>query len=474
VTDPAELTLVDLLPLLERRRLSARELLDACLARVERDEPRVRAFVALTPERAREAAERADADRAAGRPTGLLAGVPVALKDLYLTRGVPTTASSRVLEGHDPGVDAAVWQRLRDAGAGLLGKTTLHEFAYGTGSYPTRNPWDLSRTPGGSSGGSGAALAARMVPVATGSDTGGSLRIPAAACGVSSLRPAQGRVSTYGALPLSRSLDTTGPMARRMLDVSLLLRLLAGHDPRDPGSLDAPVPAYPDTVREDLTGVRIGTARRWFWDDTDPSVAATCRSALDRLVARGAELVPFDPPGETEQLMAFPGAYGGLMGPEALEHHAAWLAEREHLYGPAVLHRLGQAREITPELHARARQDRERWRQSWRALVAEHRLDAVAHPTLPEPPPVQPDEGRGTGASLRTTRAWSVSGFPALSVPAGLDDRGLPVGLELAGLPEQEAALVGLGIALDEDVQLWRRSPDQRAPDNPLDAGGTV
>ena len=469
MSDPADLTLVDLLPLLEGRQLSARELLEACLVRVERDEPRVRAFVTLTPDRARAAAERADADRAAGRPTGPLAGVPVALKDLYLTRGVPTTASSRVLAGHDPGVDAAVWERLRDAGAGLLGKTTLHEFAYGTGSHPTRNPWDLSRTPGGSSGGSAAALAARMVPVATGSDTGGSLRIPAAACGLSSLRPTQGRVSTYGALPLSRSLDTAGPMARRMRDVSLLLRLLAGPDPRDPGSLDEPAPGYPDAPREELTGVRIGTASRWFWDDVDASVAATCRAALDRLVVRGAELVPFDPPPDTEQLMAFPGAYGGIMGPEALEHHAAWLAEREHLYGPAVLHRLDQAREITPEQHAQARRDRERWQSEWRALVAEHRLDAVAHPTLPEPPPVQPDEGRGTGASLRTTRAWSVSGFPALSVPAGLDDRGLPVGLELAGLPEQEAGLVALAITLDEDVQLWRRSPE-----NPVDAGGTV
>ena len=473
MSDPADLTLVDLLPLLEGRQLSARELLEACLVRVERDEPQVRAFVTLTPDRARAAAERADADRAAGRPTGPLAGVPVALKDLYLTRGVPTTASSRVLAGHDPGVDAAVWERLRDAGAGLLGKTTLHEFAYGTGSYPTRNPWDLSRTPGGSSGGSAAALAARMVPVATGSDTGGSLRIPAAACGLSSLRPTQGRVSTYGALPLSRSLDTAGPMARRMRDVSLLLRLLAGPDPRDPGSLDEPAPAYPDAPREDLTGVRIGTATRWFWDDTDASVAATCRSALDRLVVRGAELVPFDPPPDTEQLMDVPGAYGAVMGPEALEHHAAWLAEREHLYGPAVLHRLDQAREITPQQHEQARRDRRRWQQEWRSLVAEHRLDAVAHPTLPEPPPVQPDEGRGTGASLRTTRAWSVSGFPALSVPAGLDDRGLPVGLELAGLPEQEARLVGLGITLDEDVRLWQ-SPPGSTPQNPLDAGGTV
>ena len=237
MNEPADLTLVELLPLLEARTLSARELLLSCLDRIDRYEERVQAFVCLTPELARAAADRADADRAAGRPVGPLAGVPVALKDLYLTRGVATTASSRVLEGHAPDVDAAVWERLQDAGAGLLGKTTMHEFAYGTGSDPTRNPWDLDRTPGGSSGGSAAALAARMVPLATGSDTGGSLRIPAAVCGLSSLRPAHGRVSGHGTIPLAPSLDATGPMARRMRDVALVLGLVAGHDPRDPHSL---------------------------------------------------------------------------------------------------------------------------------------------------------------------------------------------------------------------------------------------
>ena len=458
MTDPAELTLVDLLPLLESRRLAACELLDACLARVDRFESRVQAFVTLTPELARTAAERADADRAAGRPVGPLAGVPVALKDLYLTRGVPTTASSRVLDGYDPGVDAAVWTRLRDAGAGLLGKTTLHEFAYGTGSHPTRNPWDLTRSPGGSSGGSGAALAARMVPVATGSDTGGSLRIPAALCGVSSLRPAHGRVSAYGTLPLSHSLDTTGPMARRMRDVSLLLRLLAGHDPRDPHSLDEPVPDYPAGPREDLSGVRIGVPTGLFWD-VDPGVAAVCRSGLERLAARGAQVLPVDPPPETDDVLAFPGTYGALMGPEALEHHATWLAEREHLYGEGVRYRLGQAREVTPEQHARALEDRRRWARSWREVFAAAGLDALAHPTVPQPAAVLPEQGRGPGRPLLLARAWSITGFPALSVPAGLDGRGLPVGLQLAALPEQEAALVGLGTTLDEDVRLWEQPP---------------
>lgn len=457
MTDPADLTLVDLLPLLTERTLSARELLDACLARVERHEPAVRAFVTLTPDLARHAAVAADEARAAGRPVGPLAGVPVALKDLYLTRGVPTTASSRVLEGYDPGVDAEVWVRLRDAGAGLLGKTTLHEFAYGTGSFPTRNPWDLSRTPGGSSGGSGAALAARMVPVATGSDTGGSLRIPAAACGLSSLRATAGRVSAYGALPLSHSLDATGPMARRMRDVSLLLRLLAGHDPRDPHSLDEPGPDYPDAGPEDLRGVRIGLPTSFFWDDVDEQIAAGCRAGLQRLADRGAVLVEVDPPPGTAEVLAVPGAYGHTMGPEALAHHAAWLADREELYSEPVRHRFAEARQSTPEQYDQAQRDRVRWRADWRGVFAAARLDALAHPTIPQPPPVQPEQGRGVGPTIALAKAWPLAGFPALSVPTGLDDRGLPVGLQLAGLPEQESALVGLGIALDEDVRLWER-----------------
>jgi len=458
VDEPADLTLVELLPLLEERRLSARELLDSCLSRVQRHEPQVRAFVTLTPERAQAAAVRADEDRAAGRPVGPLAGVPVAVKDLFCTRGVPTTAGSRVLAGHDPGVDATAWARLRDAGAGLLGKTTLHEFAYGTGSHPTRNPWDLTRTPGGSSGGSAAALAARMVPVALGSDTGGSLRIPAAACGLSSLRPTSGRVSAYGAYPLSRSLDATGPMARRMRDVSLLLRLLAGHDPRDPGSLAEPVPDYPETPA-DLRGVRIGLPASTFWADVDESIAAGCRDGLRRLVGRGAELVEVQPPAGTPEVLAVPGAYGHTVGPEVLEHHARWLARGEELYGDDLRARFALARRTTPEQRAQAQVDRARWAAGWREVFASAGLHAIAHPTIPDPPTVLDADGHGPGPTIGLAKAWPLCGFPALSVPVGVDRRGLPVGLQLAALPHQEAALVGLGIAIDEDVQLFRQSP---------------
>jgi aspartyl-tRNA(Asn)/glutamyl-tRNA(Gln) amidotransferase subunit A len=244
-----------------------------------------------------------------------------------------------------------------------------------------------------------------------------------------------------------------------MRDVALLLRLLAGHDPRDPHSLAEPVPAYPDSPREDLRGVRIGLPSTVFWEDLDPQVEAVSRSGLDRLVARGAELVEVPVPARTADVLAVPGTYGDTMGPEALEHHADWLVERGHLYGDAVLHRFSQARETTPERYAQAQRDRAVWAQGWRDVFAEHRLDALAHPTIPEPPAVVPEDGRGAGPTIALAKAWSVTGFPALSVPAGLDDRRLPVGLQLAGLPEQEAALVGLGITLDEDVQLWRTSP---------------
>ena len=245
-------------------------------------------------------------------------------------------------------------------------------------------------------------------------------------------------------------------MARRLHDVSLLLRLLAGHDPRDPRSRDEPVPDYPDAGPDDLTGVRIGLPTSVLWDDVDASVAATCTAGLARLADRGAQLVPVDLPSDAAALLD---AYRATVGPEALAVHAQWLAEREDRYGEAVRARLADARSVTPEHYERAQRERARWTADVRALVAGGRLDAVAFPTVPDPAGLLDDAGTGPGPSLRLTRAWALCGFPALSVPVGRDVRGLPVGLELAGVPEREAELVGLGIALDEDVQPWRSAP---------------
>jgi aspartyl-tRNA(Asn)/glutamyl-tRNA(Gln) amidotransferase subunit A len=465
--DPAELSLVDLMPLLESRALSARELAEACLRRMDAAEPQVRAFVMVTADLALAAADQADSSRARGLPVGPLAGVPVAMKDLYLTRGTPTTACSRVLAGHDPGVDSAVWARLRAAGAGLLGKTTTHEFAYGTASHPTRNPWDLTRTAGGSSGGSAAALAARMTPIATGSDTGGSLRIPAAACGVSVLRPTHGRVSAYGVLPLAPSLDAVGPMARRMRDVALLLWLLAGHDHRDPYSLAA---APPDYLRPnhrpfasgDLTGVRIGLPINPLWVDVDAQLAQVCRTGLGVLTDCGAELVEVPPPPASGQLLDPPwNCYDTVCAAEARHVHRQLLADPD-LYTPQVLARLRLGERITAVNYLEAQRLRRVWAGQWRELFAAHRLTAVAHPAIDAPPPLVDPDQPPIGPVIRLSIPWSLAGFPALSVPVGLDTRGLPVGLSLAGLPEREADLVGLGIILDEEIAFWRRTPPAR------------
>ena len=447
-TDPADLTLVELLPLLARRELSARELVAACLVRVEAHEPAVQAFTVCTPELARAAAERADDDRAAGRPTGPLAGVPVALKDLYLTRGVPTTASSRVLDGHDPGVDATVWARLRDAGAGLLGKTTLHEFAYGTGSHPTRNPWDLTRTPGGSSGGSAAALAARFVPVATGTDTGGSLRIPAAACGVSSLRPTFGRASAAGVLPLAphaRHDRADGAADARREPAAAAARrprpgrpAIAGRAGAGlPGRAGRPARSAPRRADAACSGT---ATRRWLrcaaprWSGPVPSSCRSTRRRAPRSCSRSRRVRPH-------------GGSRGAAGARGVARRARSPVRR----GGAGAVRLG-AGDDAGAVRAGAGD-----RRTWRDRVA-GRAGRGRRAGAPDQPRTARRRPR-TAPTIALAKAWSVLGWPALSVPVGLDERGLPVGLQLAGLPEQEADLVGLGIAFDEDVRLWERNP---------------
>ena len=459
MSDAADLSLVEILALLAKRSLSARELVLDCERRIDAGERTIRAFVTRTPDRAMLAATAADEDRVRGRPVGRLAGVPVAVKDVFLTRGVRTTAGSRVLAEFVPDEDAAVWQRLSEAGAGLLGKTTTHEFGYGTASPPTRNPWDVKRTPGGSSGGSAAALASRMAPVATGTDTGGSLRIPAAACGISTLRAARGRVSRYGAIPLSPSFDVAGPLARRMLDVAVLMRVLSGYDARDPGSCDDETPAYPRTAPADLHGTRIGLPTAMSWSGVDAEISTVCRDALGVLVDHGAELVEIEAPDiAAEVLPRDEGVFDTINESEALQIHDR-LAPYADLYTPQVRERVRRGKLVSQERYDRAHRLRRLWTARWRRLIAHHRLAAIAHPTLDKPPPWAETAGGPKGPSIRPSVPWAIAGFPALSVPAGLDARGLPVGLSLAGLPEREAEVVGLGVVIDEVVQLWRCEP---------------
>lgn len=460
-TDPADLSLLEVVALLEDRSLSARELVAACRTRVDALEPTIQAFVTRTDDRAESAARAADDARARGSAVGPLAGVPVGLKDLYHTAGVRTTAGSRVLEDFVPDTDATVWARLRTAGAGLAGKLNTHEFAYGTSTPPTRNPWNTDLNPGGSSGGSGAALAAGMVPLATGSDTGGSLRLPASVNGISALRPTYGTVSRHGIVALAWSMDIGGVMARRMADVAYAHAIVAGPDPLDPTTSDGPVPSLPTSPPSTLDGLRIGVPDRYFWTGVEPGIEAACRAGLTLLAELGAEIVDVPVPASNETVLADYGTYEVTNLAEATSYHRGFMrSERAALYDPAVSSLLADGESITAADYLDHQRLRSLYAREWRAIFAEHRLDAVAHPTTPaQPKPQVPSQSFAVGVPIHLTRAWSIVGFPSLSVPVEPDPSGLPVGLCLSGLPFEDHRIVGIAVAVDEHLESWRRRP---------------
>src|SRR5438874_2414227 len=293
--DTVHMTLEAAAEAVRARRLSPTSLVEACLARIEMLEPRLNAFITVTAALAREQAREAEREIAAGRYKGPLHGIPVAVKDLFATSGIRTTAGSRILAKWVPSEDATVVRRLREAGAVLLGKLGLHEFAYGISSVnphfgDVRNPWDTSKIPGGSSGGSAVAVVVGEAFATIGSDTGGSIRIPASLCGCVGLKPTYGRAGLGGAVPLSWSLDHPGPLARGARDVAIVTSAIAGKDPRDPASADREVPDLVAGIDRGPRGLRIGVPRDHVWEECDPRVAAVVRSAIDQLAAAGAEI----------------------------------------------------------------------------------------------------------------------------------------------------------------------------------------
>ncbi|MGH3441346.1 MAG: amidase [Nitriliruptorales bacterium] len=458
-TNPADLSLLEILTGLESRRLSAVELTEACIARIDALEPTIQAFVTRTDERALAAAETADRQRARGQDPGLLGGVPVGLKDLVYTKGVATTAGSRTLADFVPDFDATLWARMAEEGAGLAGKLNTHEFAYGTSTPPTRNPWAPSRNPGGSSGGSGAALGARMLPVATGSDTGGSLRLPAAVNGICAIRPTYGVVSRRGIIALAWSLDTVAPMARRMADVALLLDTVAGRDPQDPTSAETPLGELP-LDPPGLDGVRIGVPDTYFWEDVEPGIEAACRDGLALLERLGAEVVEVPVPAVNDEVMAIYGPFERTVFTEATSYHRGLVrSERAAGYSPEILALLADGETITAADYLDDQRMRSVYSRQWREIFAEHRIDAFAHPTTPEQPkPQVPSESFLFGVPFRLMRTAPMCGFPSLSVPVGFDGD-LPVGLCLTGLAFDDARLLGIGVAVDEEVALWQVRP---------------
>ncbi|MFG2298362.1 amidase [Streptomyces sp. NPDC048603] len=465
---PYELSLAAAAEAIRSRRLSPVELADSVLRRIEGVEPTLRAYATLTAERAREAAREAERDIAAGRYRGPLHGIPMGLKDLIDVAGTATSASSRVRGDHRAHEDSTVAARLAAAGAVLLGKTHTHEFAYGLTTPQTRNAWDPGRVAGGSSGGSAVAVASGAATFALGTDTGGSIRVPAALNGVVGLKPTYGLVPRHGVTSLSWSLDHVGPITRTVQDAALVLNALAGHDPRDPASLTSPGPPVTDyrpAGGTHLTGLRIGVPRTYYFDQVDPEVEAAVRRAIDQLQALGARLVDVEIP-MTRYVQA---TQWGLMVPEATAYHEHTLRTVPELYREDVRVLL-EAGALTPAGdYLRAQRARTLMRREWARTLRE--VDLIAAPAVPATAVHSGQEtvtwADGTveavsDAYVRLSSPANITGVPSLSVPVGHDRAGLPVGMQLLGPPFGEQVLFRVGHAYEQTRPARELAPDPR------------
>ena len=441
--------------------VTSAELVEASLLRIEQVDGEVGAFVTVTAELAREQAAAADAAHAAGSSLGPLHGLPLGLKDNIDTAGTVTTAGSAFFLDRVPAEDAEVTRRLRAAGAVLVGKLTMHELAYGATSQnehtgPCRNPWDLSRIPGGSSGGSGAAVAADEVPVSLGTDTGGSVRIPGALNGVVGLRTTFGRVSNRGIFPIAVTFDTCGPLARHAIDVARVLTAIAGYDADDPTSVDRPTEDYAAGIDGGVEGLRIGVPHGFFFAEADVEVAAAVRAAAEQLARLGARVEEIDLPG-AERTHAL---VGTITRSDAYALHRERVATQPELFGSEVLRRLRSAESISGADYAEACEAGRAWKRQVTRLF--EGIDVVLTPTasIPAPGADVPDMIETTRLMTRLTYAWTLAGVPAVSVPCGFTRAGLPIGVQLAGGAWQEALLLRAAHAY-QSVTDWH---ERRAP----------
>lgn len=431
--------------------LSPVELTESVLDRISVVDDLTKAYVSVFREGAMQAA--ADAERHIGRsgPIGPLHGIPIALKDLYDIEGRPSMCGSEVREGHVAAEDSEVTRRFAAAGAVLTGKTVTHEFAYGVVSPPTTNAWDAGRIPGGSSGGSGAAVAADLCLAAMGSDTGGSIRIPAALNGVAGIKPTFGRVSKRGVAPLSWSLDHVGPLTKTVGDAALVLQALAGYDPKDGCSVDVPVGDYSGTLDEGVNGLRVGVPANYFFEDVHPQVDAAVRSAISELENLGAMVVEVAVP----NLELTPAIEFSLVGAEASAIHARDIRERPEAYQPDVRVLLQAAEFVSGGAYVNAQRARGLVVGGFQTAFAE--VDVLAAPTLPavaatldaETVSVGDTEEPLLSAYPRLCAPANVAGLPALTLPCGFSDDGLPIGLQLMGRPFEEDLVLRAGRAYE-------------------------
>ncbi len=434
--------------------VSARELTEDCLARIDAMDERTRAFVTTTPADARATAAAADAERQAGHDRGPLHGMPLALKDLVETRGVLTTAGSAVLADNIPDADATIVTRLRESGAVMLGKTNTHEFAWGVFTPPTRNPWNLQHIPGGSSGGSAVAVACGMALGAIGTDTGGSIRIPAACCGVSGHKPTFGLVPLEGIIPLSTSLDHAGPIARTMEDCALMLDVLA---PRPAGQ-----PSYAAASAGPIDDLRLAVLGGVWEASVDAEVLAIVRTAIAAFGAAARAFVP--PEFDHAELFA---AYRGIQGPEASVAHAerGWYPDRAERYTPLTRERLARAAEISGPRYVAAQRLRARYTRAWEQALIDQAADILLAPTIAIPAPpadAVADPARApefADGLLRLTFPFDMTGWPASSVLCGFTTAGLPVGLQIIGPAGADAVVLRVGRAFQARTDWHNQRP---------------
>jgi aspartyl-tRNA(Asn)/glutamyl-tRNA(Gln) amidotransferase subunit A len=464
--DLALLSLTEIAQAIAQKRCSSREATQSCLDRIAPWQPRLNAFMAIEAEAALAAADEADAALSKGNSRGALHGVPLAHKDMYYDVGKVVTCGSKIRRDFVATTTSTALQRLKDAGTIRLGSLQMSEFAYGPTGHnahygPVHNPWAFDRITGGSSSGSGSAVAARLTFAALGSDTGGSIRMPAHFCGVTGLKTTYGRISRAGAMPLSQSLDTVGPLARSALDCALLLGLMAGADPEDPTAIGGPVPDYVAATRETVKGLSIGVPSAFYVDDLDPEVASALEETMAVLKREGAQIVKVELP-DQRQLTA---ACQIVLAVEAAAFHKRWLIERPQDYGSQVLMRLQNGLAIPGISYLEAM----RWRGPALAahLAAVAGVDAVIAPVAPVAAPTiaESDVGNSPDAEAviqrltRFTRPINYLGLPSLAIPVGFTRGGLPVGMQLIGRPFDEAMLLRIGAAFQRATDFHDRIP---------------
>jgi len=456
--DLAYLSIAEAGALFRRRELSPVELVNALLERSEQLQETLVPYVTLTPELARQQARTAESAFLQGESASPLLGIPIAYKDIVMTKGIRTTCGSALHADWQPPIDAAVVEQWRAAGAIMMGKLSTHEFASGLQPpghmlKPARNPWNLEHVPGGSSSGSGTALAAGLVLGAIGTDTGGSIRNPAAYCGITGLKPTYGRVSRYGIVPLSWSLDHAGPMARTAADVAVLLTALAGYDPRDPASAKVPVEDYTATLEQSIAGLRLAVPTNFFFEDLTGEARSAFDAAVDVLRVLGATVEELHiPQGELA------GVLQAILLPEAYTYHAQDLTELPEKYPKPLRNRLKGGGLYLASEYVEAQRARRLLQEAYQEVL--RRYDLMLTPCQTGDAPryeemIAPDYKRGPSY----TGAFNLTGLPSLAVPAGFSGRGLPLSLLLSGRPFDEPTVLRVAHAYQGATDWHTRHP---------------